>query len=80
MTLALECGLLTSLYCTSFADEPWYGDQYIVHSLVQYFLESIANPGVQKCRRALAIKYLKRANILLHFTLYAYECCMAKLM
>jgi len=34
MTLALECGLLTPLYCTSFGDEPWYGDQCVVHNLV----------------------------------------------
>jgi len=34
MTLALEFGLLTPLYCTSFADEPWYGDQWIVRSWV----------------------------------------------
>jgi len=34
MTLALECGLLTPLSCTSFADEPWYGDHCIAHSLV----------------------------------------------
>jgi len=32
MALALECGLLTPLYCTNLADEPWYGDQCIVHS------------------------------------------------
>jgi len=35
MTSALERGLLTPLwYCASFADEPWYDDQCIVHSLV----------------------------------------------
>jgi len=33
MTLASESGLLTLLYCTSFADELWYGDQCIVRSL-----------------------------------------------
>jgi len=33
MTLTLECGLLTLLYCTSYADERWYGDQCIVRSL-----------------------------------------------
>jgi len=25
MTLALVCKLLTPSYCTSYADEPWYG-------------------------------------------------------
>jgi len=34
MTLALECGLLTPLYCTSCADELKDDDQWIVHSLV----------------------------------------------
>jgi len=32
MTLALERGLLTPSYCTSFADESWYCDQCIVHT------------------------------------------------
>jgi len=34
MTLVLEYGLLTPLYCTSFADEPSYSDQCIVHNVV----------------------------------------------
>jgi len=34
MTLALQCGLPTPLHHTSFADEPWCGDQCIVHSWV----------------------------------------------
>jgi len=33
ITLALKCGLLTPLYCSSFADAPWYVDQCIAHSL-----------------------------------------------
>ena len=41
-------------YCTSFADEPWYGDQCIVHSLVYLLLVVIVNLGVQKCGHALA--------------------------
>jgi len=32
MTLALEYGLLKPSYCTSFADESWYGGQRIVHT------------------------------------------------
>jgi len=54
MTLALVCRLLTPSYCTSFADEPWYDDQCIVHSLVLLFLVVIANLGVQKCSHPLA--------------------------
>jgi len=55
MTLALECGPLVPSYCTSFADESWYSDQFIVHIFsVVASSTAMSNPngllGQKSCR------------------------------
>jgi len=68
MTLALECVALL-MNC----------DQCILHSLVWYFIIVTANPGVQKCGRALATRDQKHKCFSAFYT-YAYECFVAKFM
>jgi len=69
MTLALECGLLTPLYCTTVA-------LLMKRDTVDY----IANPGVEKCGRELNQKLGTRKHFFTFYTsCICYACCMAKL-